>query len=285
MIRELRRNDELALYKYFITSRKNVPYYFPVNFRTWRESMFHDDDDEGNPMFAILKTYLLMGEGRVKGFIQFGLTSFVFDKRDKKDYTQSYAVIRNVHYDVGDNRGVELFDVAHAFFEGVESWERRAFFQLLGMSCYAGQGELHDSEFYLEVYLSRYGFLREQENVYYSKDLRGVPEYVDSDVEMVHSGDGRSVAFYKEKGVKEIGGCELYLAPNKGICFMESMRVNEEYSHQGLAAKCMNKLLYELSQKGVGRMDVNTATTNISARNFYLGLGFVDMGRTRSYRT
>jgi hypothetical protein len=50
------------------------------------------------------------------------------------------------------------------------------------MSCYARHGKLHNSAFYIEHLLHKYSFIREHENIYFSKDLSQENNYSDTEV-------------------------------------------------------------------------------------------------------
>lgn len=150
MILELSRETELELYNYFIKNNADVPYYFPIKFSCWHESMFHDCDFDGKLLFTELKTFLLMDDGIIEGFIQFGLTSFIFNSNGEKDFSKNYAVIRNLHYLENAKHAQTLLDAATSYFESMGFIEKHAFFHYFGMSCYARQGKLHSSNFYIE---------------------------------------------------------------------------------------------------------------------------------------
>ena len=283
MICEINEATELKLYDYFISSRKNVPYYFTVSFEQWIKSMFNDCDYDGKPLFSNLKTYLLMNDEKINGFIQFGLANFAFGTDGKKDYSQHYGVIRNIHFSEDAEKPYLLFDKATEYFDGLGLEKRYAYFHYFGMSCYARQGKLHSSESYIEDLLCKYGYEKEHENVYYSKliqsaDISAVPE-----IDFLYSNDGQDISFIKNN--EKIGGCELNFLPCADICYLKWIYIDNKYSHQGLGTKCMNKLFYELCKKGVLRFDTDTTDSNINAQGYYLKTGFSDMGRMRSYCT
>jgi len=190
MIQKITKDAELKLYDYFIASRRDVPYYFPVSFEHWRDSMFNDCDYDGRPLFSELETYLLANGSEIKGFIQFGLysrtktsskklfmfsfgsnhqperkvnffsfhsiTNFVFSA-NKKDYTKQYGIIRNIHYAENAENIYMLFDKAAEYFDRLGIDKRYAYFHYFGMSCYARQGKLHSHEFYIDDRYSHQG--------------------------------------------------------------------------------------------------------------------------------
>ncbi|MCL2447266.1 MAG: GNAT family N-acetyltransferase [Oscillospiraceae bacterium] len=273
--------DKRKLFNYFISSRKSVPYYFPIDFEHWCESMFHDCDYDGKPLFSHLKTFLLMNEDEIEGFIQFGLTSFIFDKHGEKDYSKQYAVIRNIHFIEHAKNPHLLLDKANEYFDGLKIAKRYAYFHYFGMSCYARQGKLHDTEFHIEHLLFDYGFVKEHENVYYSKPLQDESTSDIPEIDFIFSDNGQHISFMKHD--EKIGGCELNFLPQGDICFLKWIFIDEKYSHQGLGTKCMGKLFYVLKSKGILRLDTDTADNNINAQGYYIKTGFSDMGRMRSY--
>jgi ribosomal protein S18 acetylase RimI-like enzyme len=283
MICRLTAEMEVTLYNYFISARGNVPYYYSVSFEHWRESMSHDTDYDGKPLFSHLETFLLMNNGMVEGFVQFGLTSFVFDVNGEKNYMGRYGIIRNIHYNQGAKNAHLLLDKATEFFESLAIKKRHAFFHFFGMSCYARQGKLHASEFYVEDLLFKYGFTKEHENVYYLKSLQNIQPCASSDIVFAYGDNGKSISFMRAN--EKIGGCELNILPGSNICFLKWIYIDDKYAHQGLGTMCMNKLFYELQQKGISRLDTDTADDNLNAQGYYVKTGFADMGRMRSYHT
>lgn len=283
MICKLIYDTELELFNYFISSRSNVPYYFPVSFEHWHESMFNDCGDDEKPLFSELETHLLVNSGAIEGFIQFGLTSFAFGENGENDYSHKYCVIRNIHYIKGAENANLLLDKATEYFDKLGVKKQYAFFHFFGMSCYARQGKLHDSEFYIETLLEKYGYLKEHENVYYSKPLQQISSHTAFEIVFLYSNNGQEISFMR--GNEKVGGCEISFVPFSDICFLKWIYIDDKYSHQGLGTKCMNKLFYELHQKGITRLDTDTADINVNAQGYYVKTGFTDMGRMRSYYT
>lgn len=282
MIIEANQNNELALYQYFIENCAAVPYCFPVSFECWRESMFRDCDYDGRPLFKQIKTFVLNHDDLIYGFIQFGLTSFCFDANGEKDYTKSYAVIRNLHYLPHVQNAQLLMNEAEQYFTSVGATKKYAFFHHFGMSCYARQGKLHASQFYTEKLLLANGYCIEHENVYYSKDLRNM-EPLSFEIALHISDDRQTIDFYRE--TIQVGGCELNHAFSASICFLKWIYVDTKYAHQGLGTTCMYRLFHYLHQKGVVRLDTDTADSNLIAQGYYLKTGFADKGKMRSYHT
>lgn len=281
MILEINQETKLGLYNYCIENNANVPYYFPVDYKAWHESMFDDCGFDGKPLFAELKTFSLMNDGIIEGFIQFGLTRFVFDSSGEKDVSNNYAVIRNLHYLPSARNGQTLLDAATSYFASMGFTEKHAFFHYFGMSCYARQGKLHSSNFHIEELLNAYGYDKEHENVYYSKDLRQGECRDSLEISFLCSNRGQTIEFLRDN--EKVGGCELNLEFHADICYLKWIYIDERYAHQGLETICMYKLFQHLRQQGFKRMDTDTADHNLHAQGYYAKTGFENKGRMRSY--
>lgn len=153
------------------------------------------------------------------------------------------------------------------------------------MSCYARHGKLHESNFHIGEVLNKLNFIKEHENVYYSKHLfEGNFNYqgvVSFEYQELSVGDQQYIKFLKDNEV--IGGCELHYLHQKDMCYLRWIYINEKYNHQGLGTECMNQLFNELYKRGYKQLDTDTADNNLNAQNFYLKTGFKDLGRTKSY--
>lgn len=269
------------LYDYCRKSNSCVPYYFDVSFEAWQKSMFRDTDYDGAPLFSRLETYMLVNEGNIEGFIQLGTTHFVFDEHGDKDYAHTYAMIRTLHCLPEARNAHLLMDKADAFFADMRHERRYAFFHYFGMSCYARQGKLHASQFYIEKLLQDRGYVKEHENVYFTKDLRQSPISETDDIHFAYGDDGQTAVFLVNG--KRIGGCELNITFNPKICFLKWIYIEKEYVHQGWGTKCMHMLCGELKQKGFDRLDTDTVDSNVNAQGYYRKTGFLDKGIMRSY--
>lgn len=282
MIKELTQDLEMELYKFFMIHRCSVPYYYNhVEFKEWRKSFLEDYDYNGDVLFRDLKTYLLIKQNKIQGFIQYGLTNFTLSTRGK-EFKEKYGIIRNFYVQkdiiVEDVNG--LLEKSRVYFNENKIENTYAYFHYFGMSCFARQGKLHESEFYIENHLKRLGYLREHENKYYSKIL-SESQINPEEINFIYSNESQSIVF--KKGKYKIGACELYFVPNSKICFLKQIYINNDFLHQGLGTKCMNKLCYELHSKGFEILEVDTTDDNIRAQKFYMKNGFTDLGKMRSY--
>lgn len=283
MIQEIYPETSKELFHYCLAISVNTPYYFPVSFACWHKSMFNDCDYDGSPLFSELKTFALINNEIIEGYVQFGTSAFVFNENGEKDYTAKYGVIRNLHYLQNAENGGLLLDKAMEYFDSKNIKKRYAFFHYLGLSCYARQGKLHQSGFYMEKLLATYSFKKEHENVYFSKCLQeNIPD-IYQDIVFIYNSDQQSVKFMS--GDEEIGGCALYFVPKSRICFLKWIYIRNDLSHQGLGTKCMYKLFFEMRERGFVRIDTDTMDTNLNAQRYYEKTGFVNRGNMRSYCT
>jgi len=78
MLIEINGDNSRELYDYFNELIGIIPFYLPVGFEIWKQSMFDDRENDGDRLFKDIRTYMLKNDGKVDGFIQFGLTAFEF---------------------------------------------------------------------------------------------------------------------------------------------------------------------------------------------------------------
>jgi ribosomal-protein-alanine N-acetyltransferase len=270
------------LYEYFKRISNDIPYYFPVDFDLWHKSMFNDCTEKNIPLFNELETYLLYEDGALNGFIQYGISSFIFEENGE-NYDKHYAIIRNLHYPRGGKNAVELLEMALKYFNSKNIQEVDAFFHYFGMSCYARHGKLHNSCFYIEDLLHKFSFIKEHENVYFSKDLSKSSFYNDLEIILeteTPKKDNMDIKFiYNNKQI----GCAKLLFLQNNICYLLYIEINNEYRRQGLGTKCMNNVCRLLKEKNIQKIDLDTIDSNYIAQSFYKKLGFDHKGITRSY--
>ena len=298
--------EEKILYEYFKKISPEIPTYFPIDFDTWRESMFNDSDDYG-PWFYELETYMLYEENILKGFIQYGLTNFIFvdtnNAYSELDYTKHYALIRNMHYAKDSKNPEELMEAALNYFKENESkfvyptekpaWhlnEITAYFHGFGMQCYARHTKLHESQFYIEELLDKYSFINNEKNVYFLKDLGNCDIYNDSEItceielvssfEFIPNSSGMKVKFIL--GGEEVGDCSL-AAVQETIYYLVWFGIHEQYQKRGIGARCLNNIFYMLKEKNVQKFATDTYADNFAAQALYTKTGFINKGITKSY--
>jgi len=280
MVVALNTTTEQPLYAFFMNKLGHIPYYFPTDFNTWRESLLRDTDYDGEPLFKKMKTLLLLEGDDITGFIQLAVTHFVLAPDGTKSKEFSYGLIRNLYFLPNCQNGHMLLDCAADYFKHYGIAKPYAFFHYFGMSCYARQGKLHEDACHVEKLLEHYGYVKEHENVYFSRLLT---DDFDDDREIAfeYSSDDESISFRKEGGV--LGGCKLYFIPSSTICFLRWIWIHPELTQKGYGSRCMKKLFFVLKQKGTSRLDTDTADSNFAAQGYYHKTGFADMGSMRSY--
>ena len=70
-----------------------TPYFFKVDYETWKKSFTEDIDGEGRTMFAMLNVKAFYENDELVGFVQYGNTAFGFDENGEISSDVSYAVI------------------------------------------------------------------------------------------------------------------------------------------------------------------------------------------------
>lgn len=246
IITKCENNHEEMIYEIFEKKRSSAPFYYSrTPFDIWRNSFFTDIDFDGQRTFIDLKTYVLLIDGKCKGFIQFGMSSFVFGEKGK-DYTQSYGVVRNFYFDGGTPRKhvSELLKISDDYFEDHNLKTTYAYFHYFGMSCYVRQGKLHESEFYIQDELIENNYSIEHENVYYTKEVvKGVSK--DLDLELLFRENNTIIDFVLDDGV--VGQCELDYIKTHQTTFMRWIGIKKEFRGQGYGSKCLKQLLHYLA--------------------------------------
>ncbi len=266
----------------FLKNRKGVPYYYPeTSIDSWRDSFFHDKDFDGKPLFKELETYLLIIDNLVEGWIQFGLSSFVF-AGNQKDYSKSYGIIRDLYFNnhISQNHILDLLKMSENYFAKYELKTIYAYFHYFGMSCYSRQGKLHESEFYIEDILVKNKYVIEHENIYYAK-LIEKEQSKDQDLKLTFSKDNTNIDFVLNEEV--IGQCIINYIKTSQRAFMRWIGIKKEYRERGYGSRYLNCLLHYLSKEGYRYLETDTASNNIVAQNFYNRNGFVNKGIMRSY--
>ena len=256
------------------------PFFFNIDFATWKRSFETDVDGEGRTLFKELNVKAVYDHNQLLGFIQFGKTAFGFDGNGDISGSVSYPVIRNLYfkdnmYEVGklllNEVMVELGSTGRVY----------AFFHYFGMSCFARHGKLFENNTHIASLLKDNGFVVEHENVYYSSVLRGCEN---SDV-LVSASDltkGRQQYLNFILDDKQVGGCEVHFV-SKNIAYLRWIYINGDLVGKGIGTKCMNALKAYLFNKGINRFDTDTALDNTVAQHYYDKNNFNCEGITRSY--
>ena len=260
-----------------------TPYFFPVDYGTWKQSLDADADGEGRTLFRTLSLKAAYNGNDLVGFIQYGNTAFGFDSSGEISSDVSYCVIRNLYFNDGRaDAGSLLLQEAMDAFSAADTVY--AFFHYFGMSCFARHGKLFERHSHIEALLKQRGFQTEHENVYYSSDLSGGEP---SEVEILPQNPTKGNQQYMDFMLsgKSVGGCEIHYIDSR-TAYLRWIYVNGDITGQGIGTKCMQALRHRLHREGFTRFDTDTALSNTAAQHYYGKTGFTREGITRSfYRT
>jgi len=271
------------IYDYYNSVKNTVPYWFDVDYSLWLESYESDTDYEGDIMFSELITFAAFAEKSIIGFIQFGISNYTFNQNGEKDFSEKCGVIRNLYFDKKCS-GDELISLTESYFSEKGITKKSAFFHALGMTCNAGHGKLYCGLPHIETALLKFGYEREHENVYYKRMLTG--EDLISDNVSVQYGETNPKGlqeFSIKTGGKDVGAGALVYLPQGEICYLKWIYIYDNEQGKGYASSALKTIFSDLYNKGIRRLDTDTADSNIIAQKLYEKVGFTDMGRTRSY--
>lgn len=285
MVVEIRQAEDLReIYEYYCGIKSAVPYWFDADYPLWLESFINDTDYDGEKMFSQLLTYAAYDESRIVGFVQFGISRYIYDSNGEKNHNQSCGVIRALYFDKEYDCGDSLISLAEQYFAKQRITAKSAFFHALGMTCNAGHGKLFCKLSHIEAALLRAGYTKEHENVYYKRMLTE-NDKSDSAVEVKYGA-------VNPKGLREftisaegkpVGAGALVYLPQGGICYLKWIYIYDTEQGKGYASSALRRIFADLYRNGIRRLDTDTADGNIIAQRLYEKVGFADMGRTRSY--
>ena len=278
MIKVVETENLEQVYRYQL--QLSSPYFFSVDYDTWKKSFIDDVDGEGRPLFKELCVKGAYDENEPIGFVQYGKTAVGFDDRGEISSDVSYCVIRNLYFD--ENRadvGQLLLKEAMDSFPSSETVY--AFFHYFGMSCFARHGKLFERYDYIEKLLKENGFAVEHENVYYSSAL-GCDETSEVELHLHSLTKGNQQCMDFVLSGNQVGGCELHFLDDK-TAYLRWIYVNDALTGKGIGTQCMNALKRWLYQKGITRLDTDTAVSNVIAQHYYEKNRFTREGITRSY--
>ena len=277
--------DLKQIYDYYNSIKNAVPYWFDASYELWIVSYNNDTDYDGDKMFSELMTYAAYAENNIVGFIQFGISNYIYNENGEKDYSEKCGVIRNLYFDSNNNCGEKLISFAEEYFAEKNISKKSAFFHALGMTCNAGHGKLYCGLPHIENALLKFGYEKEHENVYYKRLLSIDDCNVQNNVSIKYNADnskGMSV-FSICIDDRCVGAGEIVYLPQGEICYLKWIYIDESEQGKGYATAAVKKLCADLYNSGIRRLDTDTADGNIIAQKLYLKTGFKDMGRTRSY--
>lgn len=258
-----------------------TPYFFSVDYESWKTSFICDVDGEGRNLFKELYVRAVYDKDKLIGFIQYGKTAFGFGDHGEISSEISYNVIRNLYFEKGNKEaGQLLLNEAMKDFEA--SKKVYAFFHYFGMSCFARHGKLFENHDFIDKLLKENGFEIEHENVYYSSVCK---EIAKTEVEIIAHNLTKGNQQYMDFVLvgNSVGGCEVHFLEKKDTAYLRWIYVNENLTGRGIGSKCMDSLKSWLCQKGIKRLDTDTAMLNSAAQGYYKKNGFIREGITRSY--
>ena len=258
------------------------PYFFSTDFNVWKKSFMDDIDGEGRILFKELFVKAAYDENEFIGFIQYGKTAFGFADNGEISSDISYPVIRNLYFkeDRADAGELLLNDAMESLGANKRIY---AFFHYFGMSCFARHGKLFEKHSHIDALLKENGFEIEHENVYYSSTIK---ENKSSEVTITANNLSKGSQQYIDFKIDDIqvGGCEVHYL-SKNTAYLRWIYVNGDIVGKGIGTKCMNALKVFLYEKGIRRVDTDTAINNSVAQHYYEKNDFTREGITRSYYT
>ena len=277
--------DLRLIYEYWCKVKSSVPYWFDTDIDLWKKSFSEDTDHDGEKMFSELITCAAFYNGAVVGFVQFGISCYIFSQNGEKDRSAKGGIIRQLFYDREHSCGDGLISIAEKYLCEMGAEKLYAFFHAFGMTCCAGHGKLYCGLPYIEQALHRYGYVKEHENVYYKRLLTEEEYPLNKDIEVRYSdvnvkGLCEFSVFCEDRYV---GAGALVYLPQGEVCYLKWIYIEGSEQGRGYATNALNRIFADLYQKGIKRIDTDTADGNLIAQKLYTRAGFEDMGRTRSY--
>lgn len=258
----------------------HTPYFFSTDFSAWEKSFSEDVDGQGRHLFKELSVKAAYAEDTLVGFVQYGKTAFGFDDRGEISSDVSYCVIRNLYFDKSrPDAGSLLLEEALNTFAETETVY--AFFHYFGMSCFARHGKLFEAHSHIAALLKEKGFETEHENVYYASALTGSEESAVKILPQSMTAADQQYMDFILSG-KQVGGCEVHFV-SRQVAYLRWIYVNGDLTGKGIGTACMHALRQWLSQKGIARLDTDTALLNLTAQHYYEKNGFIREGITRSF--
>lgn len=259
-----------------------TPYFFPQSIQAWKESFCQDVDGQGRPLFRDLCVKAAYRDDALVGFIQYGHSAFGFGEDGDISQEISYPIIRNFCFDpLQKQAGREL--LRQALDELGAAAKVYAFFHYFGMSCYGRHGKLFEKYAHIQEMLLENGFVLEHENVYYSSTLEEAgADPVQISAQELTPGNQQYMDFLLEGN--RVGGCEIHYV-DAHTAYLRWIYINGDLTGKGIGTMCMKALKHWLYEKGICRLDTDTALNNTIAQHYYEKTGFLREGITRSYFT
>ncbi len=276
------------LFAYWLKLGAGIPYFFPVSEDHW-ETCLLVDRLEGEVVFKHLETYLAFKGESLLGFVQLGQPSFSWNEQGVKYPDPSFGVIRHLYFEEGyPEAGRALLMKAEGFLDQFP--RSYAFYHILGMSCNAYHGKLHASLAHVEALLLERSFQIEHENLYYVLELHNQRPLKLLRIEFLATPNTGGKQRFEAclEGIP-VGSAEIrYLAPLTGGCtsdvaYLTWIGIEGPWRGRGLGSEFLGALATCLQAQGFHFLHTDTASTNLTAQQFYVKLGFRNQGHTRSY--
>lgn len=286
-IREYQRHDLHRLFEYWKKEGTDIPYFFPVSVQRWQTCLLEDELD-GERVFDSLETYLATENGQVLGFVQCGQPNFAWDENGQKRCNPNIGVIRHLYFekersDVGEALLARAGDhLAH--FD-----QNHAFYHVLGMSCNAHHGKLHNSQTHVERLLRAHGFRIEHENAYYVLHIKCAAPVENARLHLCSTRGSGEERFEVRLDAEVVGTAKVrYLDALTGgytrdVAYLTWIGVAERHRSQGIGTEFLTLVAQFLLSRGYRYLHTDTAGSNVRAQQFYKKLGFQGEGYTRSY--
>jgi RimJ/RimL family protein N-acetyltransferase len=286
-IREYQGHDLYRLYEYWRKVGTDIPFFFPVSAPKWQACLLEDKLD-GEPIFKRLETYLAAESGQVLGFVQCGQPHFAWDENGQKCSNPHIGVIRHLYFEKGRNDVGEALLVKAA--DQLACFDRRhAFYHILGMSCNAHHGKLHNSQAHVEQLLRAYGFEIEHENAYYVLDAERIAPVENSQLHFRSTHGSSEERFEVRLNAEVVGTAQVrYLdrltdGYTRDTAYLTWIGVVEPYQSQGIGTEFLKLLAQFLLSRQARYLHTDTASGNVRALRLYKKLGFRQEGYTRNY--
>jgi ribosomal protein S18 acetylase RimI-like enzyme len=286
-ITEYQRGDLHRLFAYWRKVGTDIPYFFPVSAQRWQTCLL-EDELNGERTFNSLATYLATERGQVLGFVQCGRPNYAWDENGQKRCNLHIGVIRHLYFEK------ERSDVGEALLakagDHLARFDRNhAFYHILGMSCNAYHGKLHNSQSHVERLLRAYGFRIEHENAYYVLHIKCAAPVENAHLHLCSTRGSGKERFEIRLDAEVVGTAQVrYLdAPTGGytrdIAYLTWIGVTEQHQSRGIGTEFLKLVAQSLLSRGYRYLHTDTASGNVRAQQFYRKLGFHQVGYTRSY--
>ena len=277
------------LFTYWNRLGENIPYFFSVTAERWLECMIDDRLDESKK-FRSQEIYLAFDEDQVIGFIQYGQPAFSWDEYGKKYENPQIGVIRHFYFDEGQIQAANrLYAKSSPFMDQYAI--QHAFYHILGMSCNAHHGKLHQQFAHIERFLLEIGYRVEHENIYYTFEVGKGVVAQRNDLFLVpkpaNKPDQQEYDIFLHD--KYIGGIHIRFldaltgAETTDVVYLSWIGIDIAFRGQGWGTQAIKLLVANLRKSGYHLLHTDTASTNTNAQYFYERIGFLHQGKTRSY--